>query len=94
MGQRLEALMQGLAVAQGFLSCRVCMVVAILGMLEEQVRGCDDTFDLRAVLGFQQWDGVHQHCLVRDQLGRLFQFGQGCARFNTEFEHCAGFKLG
>ena len=72
LGQRPVAMIQSLAVAQGFVSRRVCMVVAILGMLEEQIRGGDDTFDLRAVLGFQQWDGIDQHLLVRDQLRRLF----------------------
>lgn len=56
--------MQGLAVAQGFIGGRVGVVIAILGMLKEQVRSGDDTFDLRAVFGFQQRGGVDQHRLV------------------------------
>ncbi|MCY1299060.1 hypothetical protein D9M70_485740 [compost metagenome] len=53
LGQGLVTMMQGLAVAQGFLGRRIGMAVAVLGVLKEQVRGGDDTFDLGAVLGFQ-----------------------------------------
>lgn len=85
--------MKSLAVPQGFFGRGVRVICSILGMLEEQVRGGDDTFNLGAVLGFQQGDGIDQHRLVRDQLGSLFQFGQGCAGLNAAFEYCPGFQL-
>jgi hypothetical protein len=73
--QRLKALVQRGAVAQGFLGGRVGVVVA-LRILEQLVGRGDDVFDFRAVFGFQQRDGVDQHRLVGDELGGLLELGQ------------------
>jgi len=44
--QGLVVLMEGFAVAKGFLGRGIGMVIAILGMLKEQIHGGDDALDL------------------------------------------------
>jgi hypothetical protein len=63
------------------------------GRVEELVGGGDDVLNLRAVLGFQQREGVNEHRLVGDQLGGLLQLGQGCAGLDAGLEHGTGFQL-
>jgi hypothetical protein len=52
-------------------------------MLKKLVGGGDDVFDFRAVLGFEQRNGVDEHRLVGDQLRGLFELGQCGSRGNA-----------
>ena len=90
--QRLKTLVQRGAVAQCLFGGGVGAVWA-LNVLEQLVGGGDDVLDFRAVLGFQQRNGVDQHRLVGDQLGRLLEFSQRSARFDAGLEHGAAFQL-
>jgi hypothetical protein len=90
--ERLKALVQRGAVAQGFFGGRVGVVVA-LRVLEQLVGRGDDVFDFRAVFGFQQRDGVDQHRLVGDELGRLLELGQRGAGLDAGLEHGPGLQL-
>jgi hypothetical protein len=64
-----------------------------LRVLEELVGGGDDVLDLRAVLGFQQREGVDEHRLVGNELGGLLQLGQGGTGLDAGLEHGPAFQL-
>jgi hypothetical protein len=68
-------------------------VVVALRVLEELVGGGDDVLDLRAVLGFQQREGVDEHRLVGNELGGLLQLGQGGTGLDAGLEHGTAFQL-
>ena len=78
----VKALVQGRSVPKCLFGGVVGLAIALY-MLKKLVGGGDDVFDFRAVLGFEQRNGVDEHRLVGDQLRGLFELGQCGSRGNA-----------
>ncbi len=85
--------MQSGAIAQSLFCGGIGLVVAALSVLEQQIGGSDNVFNLGTVLGFQQRDSVDQHRLVGNKFGCLLELGQGSARSDAPLEYGLGLQV-
>ena len=90
--QHLESAVQGSTVAQCLFGGRVGSTRSVVGIAEQPVGRRDDVLDLGTRLGFEQWDRVDQHRLVRDEIPGNPELRQCRSRGNAAAKN--GFGLG
>ncbi len=84
---------EGILVAEHLLGVGIGALAVVGKGAVQFVVGGDDIFDLRGELRFLKADGLNEQGLIRDQLARALQFGQGLVGVDRLFEHGLGFQV-